>query len=131
MVAEELGRFWKKLEKELGLDWTVANSEAYFERLAWELLIRKPELKLGITLETGVPIGLSLEELQTHLHILAATGAGKSRLLIQIFNELRKQEASLILIDAAKGDTFSLALDYCIRDRVPVWTFSPHPERNS
>jgi hypothetical protein len=75
---------------------------------------RKRWLHLGTDSESGNPVDLSLDRLETHLHIIGPPGSGKTRLLFSLFQQLAHvPDATLILLNV-KGDLGTMARDWSI-----------------
>lgn len=76
-------------------------------------------LCIGIDVETGEPIYITLEQLSTHLHGIGGTGSGKSKFLEQIIREAIRKGFGLCLIDA-HGSLFNNILKWLAAISWPV-----------
>jgi hypothetical protein len=71
--------------------------------------------------ENGADLILSSKVLTTHVAVLGSTGSGKSGLILNMTEELRKENIPVILVDI-KGDMINFALQ---KDYFPVQCITP------
>ena len=73
------------------------------------------ELPLGVNLATGNPLALNAEWLRTGLHVIGPTGCGKTRFLLNLFNQLTKiNNATIFVLSPAKPDVYHMTRDAAI-----------------
>lgn len=86
-------------------------------------LVPAGHLLLGRSLATNQSVFLKTEQLSTHLHVLGASGVGKSFFLEGLIKSLILQGHGLCLIDP-HGDLYHRVLDFC------AWLYCKYPKKN-
>src|SRR5438067_1159926 len=77
----------------------------------------KPKrILVGQDVDTGERIRMPRELLETHLHILGAPGAGKTRLLLWLFRSLISSRDACVILFNVKGDLGRMARDWAIAE---------------
>jgi hypothetical protein len=113
---------WFCLHRRIDMERMLTNlacpTAPYTKPLPWHrvsalregLRVRRRGLHLG-TDDEGQPVYLSQKHLRTHIHLLAPTGQGKSRLLLWLFELMCYTNRPIILADF-KGGLYRMARDF-------------------
>lgn len=73
-------------------------------------------IPLGSNMETGTPVNLDANWLETHLHLVGPPGSGKTRLMLGIFRRLARDPRATIILVNPKGALARMARDAMIAD---------------
>ena len=74
-------------------------------------------LVLGTLVDKGERVVLTGKDAARHMHLIATTGAGKSKLLSSLFLQILNQGNGVALIDPA-GDDNGRIIDDCLKTKV-------------
>jgi hypothetical protein len=99
-IVEDAGVYWQRqleLARQADEDQAALSPDA---------------ILLGSNLATGRPLAIVPEMLRTHMHVVGATGVGKSFFLEGIIKSLILQGHGICLIDP-HGDLYHRILDFC------------------
>jgi hypothetical protein len=111
---------WENLQ---GIAEWQQNKPAPWEKRAHNLgKLLKDRLHIGTDLITNEPLLIEPKQLSTHLHVLGASGVGKSFFLEGLIKTLIIQGHGLCLIDP-HGDLYHRVLDFC------TWLHIKHPKQ--
>lgn len=103
--------------------WEKKEDPDYWERRRQQARFSSSSgILIGKDLSTGLPFHISPSQLSTHMHVLGASGVGKSFFLEGILKLLILQGQGVCLIDP-HGDLYHRLLEFC------TWLHFHHPEK--
>src|SRR5947209_6975166 len=78
-------------------------------------LLRRYGLPLGTNVASGKEACLQLEHFARHVHLIGPPGAGKTRVLLGIFEALCALPKATVIVINPKGDLCRLARDWMVK----------------
>src|SRR5690606_24207532 len=90
--------------------------DATLEKLRANYATRHGKVRLLGHQESGLPVLLSEEDREHHIHILGAPGEGKSKFLeLLIRGDIEKGYGACLIDPGERGDTTLRLLNYCAK----------------